>query len=70
MSWSPEASTIAAVSLHKDLYDFGRLDTLGDALLALAVVGGLTSSTLLLLFLVPVIFIALARVKRSDHVDW
>ena len=38
--------------------------------LALAVVGGLTSSTLLSLFLVPVIFMALARVKRSDHVDW
>jgi outer membrane protein len=32
VSWSPEASTIAGVSLHKDLYDFGRLDTLGDAL--------------------------------------
>jgi multidrug efflux pump subunit AcrB len=38
--------------------------------LALAVVGGLTSSTFLSLFLVPVIFMALARVKRSDHVDW
>jgi multidrug efflux pump subunit AcrB len=48
------------------------LDRAADANrpLALVVVGGLTSSTLLSLFLVPVIFVALARAKRADqHVD-
>ncbi|HEY0250325.1 MAG TPA: TolC family protein [Kofleriaceae bacterium] len=32
ITWSPEASTLAGISIHKDLYDFGRLDTLADAL--------------------------------------
>jgi outer membrane protein len=36
VSWSPEASTIAGVSAHKEIYDFGRLDTLADALDLLA----------------------------------
>ncbi|MFT3696936.1 MAG: TolC family protein [Kofleriaceae bacterium] len=36
VSWSPEASTIAGVSAHKDLYDFGRLDLAADALTAQA----------------------------------
>jgi outer membrane protein TolC len=31
VSWSPEASTIAGISAHKDLFDFGRLDLLSDA---------------------------------------
>jgi len=31
VSWAPEASTIAGVSAHKDLYDFGRLDLLTDS---------------------------------------
>ena len=31
VSWSPEASTIAGISAHKDLYDFGRLDLLADS---------------------------------------
>jgi multidrug efflux pump subunit AcrB len=38
--------------------------------LALAVVGGLTSSTLLSLFLVPVIFMAVARPGKSEQIDW
>ena len=37
--------------------------------LALAVVGGLTSSTLLSLFLVPVIFMAVARAGRPEQLD-
>src|ERR1700730_7069542 len=36
--------------------------------LALAVVGGLTSSTLLSLFLVPVMFLLLARHDAQEHV--
>lgn len=32
VSWSPEASTIAGISAHKELYDFGRLDLAADAL--------------------------------------
>lgn len=31
VSWAPEASTLAGISVHKDLYDFGRLDLLSDA---------------------------------------
>jgi outer membrane protein TolC len=29
--WTPEASTVAGISAHKDLFDFGRLDLLSDA---------------------------------------
>ncbi|HET9989548.1 MAG TPA: TolC family protein, partial [Kofleriaceae bacterium] len=31
VSWAPNASTIAGISVHKELYDFGRLDLLSDA---------------------------------------
>jgi outer membrane protein len=31
VSWSPEASTVVGLSVHKELYDFGRLDLLSDA---------------------------------------
>jgi outer membrane protein len=31
VSWRPEASTLVGISAHKDLFDFGRLDALGDA---------------------------------------
>jgi outer membrane protein len=31
VSWAPAASTLVGVSLHKELYDFGRLELLSDA---------------------------------------
>ncbi|MEP6859381.1 MAG: TolC family protein [Deltaproteobacteria bacterium] len=31
VSWAPEPSTIVGLSVHKELYDFGRLDLLSDA---------------------------------------
>ena len=35
-SWAPEPSTIVGVALHKELYDFGRIEAQADALDALA----------------------------------
>ena len=32
ISWSPQASTLAGISVHKDVFDFGRLEELGEAL--------------------------------------
>jgi len=32
ISWAPQASTLVGISVHKDLFDFGRLEELGDAL--------------------------------------
>jgi len=32
VSWAPDVSTLAGISVHKELYDFGRLDLLSDAL--------------------------------------
>ena len=43
VSWTPEASTIAGISIHKELYDFGRLDLLGDAFEAQARAAGETA---------------------------
>jgi len=31
VSWTPYASTLAGISVHKELYDFGRIDLLSDA---------------------------------------
>ena len=31
VSWAPDVSTLAGISVHKELYDFGRLDLLADA---------------------------------------
>lgn len=31
VSWTPQASTLVGISLHKELYDFGRLDLLSGA---------------------------------------
>lgn len=36
VSWRPEPSTIVGVSVHKELYDFGRLEAQADALDELA----------------------------------
>ena len=35
-SWSPDPSTIAGIAVHKELYDFGRLEAEAEALDALA----------------------------------
>lgn len=43
VSWSPQASTIAGVSAHKELYDFGRLDLLTDSYEAEAKAAGETA---------------------------
>jgi outer membrane protein TolC len=42
-SWSPEASTIAGISVHKELYDFGRLDLLASSYDAQARAAGETA---------------------------
>ncbi|MEO8840149.1 MAG: TolC family protein [Kofleriaceae bacterium] len=43
VSWAPEASTLAGISVHKDLYDFGRLDLLSDAYEAQVLASGETA---------------------------
>jgi len=43
VSWTPEASTIAGISVHKDLYDFGRLDLLASSYDAQARAAGETA---------------------------
>jgi outer membrane protein TolC len=43
VTWSPEASTIAGISLHKELYDFGRLDLLASSYDAQARAAGETA---------------------------